>query len=110
MYRSSRLEVFCKKDALRNFKNSQENSCARVFPPATLLRNRIWHRCFPVNFEKFLRTPFLTEHLLWLLVHVSREPFSQCQYIQSKFLQDSFKAAVTKISISNISQISLYFH
>ena len=21
------------------------------------------HRCFPVNFAKFLRTPFLTEHL-----------------------------------------------
>ena len=23
--------------------------------------------CFPVNFAKFLRTPFLTEHLWWLL-------------------------------------------
>ena len=21
---------------------------------------RLWHRCFPVNFAKFLRTPFLT--------------------------------------------------
>ena len=27
--------------------------------PATLLRKRLWHRCFPVNFKKFLRTPFL---------------------------------------------------
>ena len=35
--------------------------------PATLLENRLWHRCFPVNFVKFLRTPFLTEHLQWLL-------------------------------------------
>ena len=33
--------------------------------PATLLKKRLWHRCFPVNFEKFLRTPFLIEHL-WL--------------------------------------------
>ena len=24
--------------------------------------------CFPVNFEKFLRTPFFTEHLWWLLL------------------------------------------
>ena len=24
---------------------------------------RLRHRCFPVNFEIFLRTPFLTEHL-----------------------------------------------
>ena len=27
--------------------------------PATLLKRRLWHRCFPVNFAKFLRTPFL---------------------------------------------------
>ena len=26
---------------------------------ATLLKKRIWYRCFPVNFAKFLRTPFL---------------------------------------------------
>ena len=27
--------------------------------PAILLNKRLWHRCFPVNFVKFLRTPFL---------------------------------------------------
>ena len=27
--------------------------------PATLLKKRLWHRCFPVNSAKFLRTPFL---------------------------------------------------
>ena len=27
--------------------------------PATLLKKRLWHRCFPVDFVKFLRTPFL---------------------------------------------------
>ena len=26
---------------------------------ATLLKNRLWHRCFPVNFAKFFRIPFL---------------------------------------------------
>ena len=25
---------------------------------ATLLKKRLWHRCFPVKFAKFLRTPF----------------------------------------------------
>ena len=25
---------------------------------------------FPVKFTKFLRTPFLTEHLRWLLLHI----------------------------------------
>ena len=27
------------------------------------LWQKLWHRCFPVNFTKFLRAPFLTEHL-----------------------------------------------
>ena len=36
--------------------------------PATLLKKRLWHRCFPVNFVKFLRTPFYKERLWWLLL------------------------------------------
>ena len=35
---------------------------------ATLLKLWLWHSCFPVNFAKFLRTPFLTEHFRWLLL------------------------------------------
>ena len=27
--------------------------------PATSLKRRLWHRCFLMNFAKFLRTPFL---------------------------------------------------
>ena len=34
----------------------------------TLLKQRLWHRYFPVTFAQFLRKPFLTEHLGWLLV------------------------------------------
>ena len=33
------------------------------------LKKRLWHRCFPVNFVKFNRTPFFLEHLSWLLVN-----------------------------------------
>ena len=40
----------------------------RLLRPATLLKTRLWYRCFPVNFAKFLRTLFLTEHLQWLLL------------------------------------------
>ena len=39
------------------------------FRPATLLKKRLWHRCFPMNFPKFLRTPFLTEQLRWLFLN-----------------------------------------
>ena len=27
--------------------------------PATLLKKKLWHSCFPVNFAEFLRAPFL---------------------------------------------------
>ena len=27
--------------------------------PGFLLKRRLWHKCFPVNFAKILRTPFL---------------------------------------------------
>ena len=66
-----------KKVLLEISQNSQENSCARVFyliklqaRPVTLLK-RLWHWCFPVNFSKFQRTPFLTEHLRWLLSDIT---------------------------------------
>ena len=36
--------------------------------PESLLKKRLSHRCFPVNFAKILRTYFLTEHLRWLLL------------------------------------------
>ena len=34
--------------------------------PATLFKKRLWHRCFPVNFVKFLRTPF-SQNTSWRL-------------------------------------------
>ena len=42
-----------------------------LWGPATLLKKRYWHRCFSVNFAKCLRTPFLTEHLQWLLLPIA---------------------------------------
>ena len=72
-------EVFCEKGVLRNFaKFTGKHLCKSLFfnkvaglRPATLLKKRLWHRCFSVNFAKFLRTPFLTEHLRWLLLIIS---------------------------------------
>ena len=62
--RSSRLKVFCKKGVLRNFaKLIGKHLCQSLF------FNKV-AACFPVNFAKFLRTPFLTEHLRWLLLYV----------------------------------------
>ena len=74
---------FVKKVFLEISQNSQENTCTRVsfliklqawgqslffnkvagLRPATLLKKRLWHRCFPVNFVKISKNTFLTEHL-----------------------------------------------
>ena len=70
--RSSRPEVFCEKGVLRNFAKftgnhlCQSQSFRRA--PANLLKKRLWHRFLPVNFAKFRRTPFFTEHLWCLLL------------------------------------------
>ena len=54
-----------KKVLLKISKNPQENRVSFLtnLRPAALLNKRIEHRCFPVNFEKFLGTCFLIEHL-----------------------------------------------
>ena len=41
--------------------------------PATSLRKRLWHRCFPLNFAKFIRTSFYRTPL----VSSSRTPISK---------------------------------
>ena len=77
--RSSRPDVFCEKGVLRNFaKFTGKHLCQGLFfnkvaPPATVLKKRLWHRCFPVNFAKFLRASFFTEHLWWLLLMLQRQ-------------------------------------
>ena len=54
----SRLEVFCRKGVLGNFAKFKGNTCVRVHV-LIKLQKRLWHWCFPANFVKFLRTPFL---------------------------------------------------
>ena len=79
--RSSHRRCSEKKGVLRNFtKFPGKHLCQSLFfnkvaglRPATLFKKRLWYRCFPVNFVKFLRTPFLLEHLWWLLLHVVKE-------------------------------------
>ena len=65
-----------KKGILRNFaKFTGKQLCQSLFfnkvvglRPANFLKKRLWHRCFPVNFARFLRTPSFKEHLCCLLL------------------------------------------
>ena len=77
LVRSSHPEVFCEEGVLRNFAKFTEilrkfsffNKAAGLSPKACIfIKKRLWHRYFHVNFAKFLRTPFLIEHLWWLLL------------------------------------------
>ena len=64
--------MFCKKGVLRNFKKfTGKHLCQSLFfnkvaglRPSTLLNKRLWHRCFPMNFVKSLRTPFYKENVV----------------------------------------------
>ena len=72
-------EVFYEKRCSLNFRRIQGNhlfqslffSKVAGLRSATLLKRRLWHRCFPVNFAKFLRTAFLqntSERLLLCII------------------------------------------
>ena len=66
-WKSSHRRCSIKKGVLRNFvKYIGKHLCQSSFfhkiaglRPATLLKKKLWHRCFSVNFAKFLGTPFL---------------------------------------------------
>ena len=49
---------FCNKRINGIFHKPSRTSRNSHQRPATLLKKKLWHRCFPVNFVKFLRTPF----------------------------------------------------
>ena len=71
-----------KKVFLEISQNSQENTCASL-----------WHRCFPVNFAKFLRATFFTEHLWWLLLFVMYiSPHENV--IENIYVEPSFKQLI----------------
>ena len=53
--RSSHWRCFIKKRLLENLAKFTEKHLWRV----SLLKKRLRHRCFPVNFAKFSGTPFL---------------------------------------------------
>ena len=60
--RSSHQRCSIKIGVLKILQNSQENICARVSYSIQLQKKkkkRLWHRCFSVNFVKFLRMSFL---------------------------------------------------
>ena len=84
--RSSHWRCSLRKGVLRSFlKVTGKHLCKSLLfnkvaglRPATLLKNKIWHRCFPINFAKFLRAHFLRstsgQLLLYWTFHSTQYP------------------------------------
>ena len=103
IFRSSRPDVF-----LRNFaKFIGKQLCGsldfnKVADP-TLLKQRLCFRYFPVTFAQFLRKPFPTEHLRWLLLYMTIPVFLLLILKICLTVQINFWKAPLKITVKNLS-------
>ena len=77
-FRSSHQKCSVRKGLLRNFaKFTGKYLCQSLFftkvaglRPESLLKIRLWYKCFPVNFAKFVRTLFLQNTSGWLILAI----------------------------------------
>ena len=82
--RGSHQRRSIKKGVLRNFAIfTWKYLCQSLFliklqalgvRPASLLKKRLWRKCFPVNFAKFLGTPSLQNASGWLFLAKLPDP------------------------------------
>ena len=85
--KSSRSQMLFKIGVLKNFPIfTGKHLCWSLFfnkvaglRPRILLKKRLQHSCFPLNFAKFLRTPFYTEQPRWLLLEIDICSRLSCQ-------------------------------
>ena len=92
--RSSQQRRSVSKCVLRNFaKFTGKHVCQSLFfnknaglRPATLLKKRLWHRYFPVNFAKFLRTSFSQNTSGRLLLPLGDHLFSMYEKFSEKLM------------------------
>ena len=87
-----------KNGILRNLTKltGKKQLCQRLFfnkvgdlRPVALLKKRLWHRCFPVNFVKFLRTPFI---------------YKFCQISKNTFYAEHLWTTVSSQIVSQVSR------
>ena len=105
-------EYSMKKGGLGNFtKFTGKNLCQSLFfnkvaglCPATLLKKRLWHRCFPVNFVKFPRT-FILQNTSGRLLLSS----NQCYILLSLQLVDGLFFLITDKALSFVTFYMILF-
>ena len=122
-FRSSRPECSVKKVLLEISQNSQENTCARVYflmklqeGLATLLKKRLWHRCFceccETSKNSFLqRTPLVAASggwQVWILTFKAQNPQNGQSNVSEHFVEFGLKrltyksAFISTVTMRNI--------
>ena len=115
MVRNSHRRCSIKKGVLKNLtKFTEKYLCWSLYfnkvvglTPATLLKKRLQHRCFPVNFANFLRTLFLQNNSGRL--HLHGHKFSRLRHITgcNETLQYSSSINLTLFCFHNIRSVTL---
>ena len=82
---------------LKLLQNSQENTCASA---SFFIKLRLWHKCFPMNFVKFLTAPFLQNTSWRLLLSFVEDVFTQNVFYeaQKQSLEKLWKVVALKSS------------
>ena len=88
-----------RKGVLRNFaKFTGKDLCQGLFfnkatglRPATLLKKKLWRKCFPVNFVKFLRAPFFQNTPGWPLLEFQLFSVLLWRPFMETFLYNAFQ-------------------
>ena len=70
IFRSSHKRYSIIKGVPRNYAKFTGKHLCQSLRPATLLKKRLWRRCFLANFAKFLTTSFLQNTSGRLLLHI----------------------------------------
>ena len=83
---------FPRKSKIRLNTSLQEGRLSISFSTLLLLKRRPWHRCFPVNFGTFLKTPFL-----W---NTSRRLLCICRLIRNITISCNCRAQFYKSSVN----------
>ena len=69
-FRSSHQRCSLKKGSFKLIFSSHQWCSLKKAAPAILLKKKLWHRCFTVNFAKFLRIYFLLTSFGRLLLQI----------------------------------------
>ena len=107
--------MFFKISVLKIIAISQQNTCVEVFfnkiaglQACNFIKKRLQHRCFPVKFTKFLRTPFFTEHLQWLFLPFLQMGFN-CPKATEQLKGKSLLFTTKSLSRKQVQLFQIYF-